>query len=493
MANKTRYFAGIDIGTSNIKGALYSSEGDLLSSSLYYYSSFTPRQDWHEQDPDDWVKGVIKVLQDLCRQKYTGAKIESIALSTQGGTIVAVDREYRPLYPAITWLDRRGEEILKHERALAKRSLWFYDRTGWRLDSGLSFLPLYWLKSRRRQLFDKIFKVLFVNDYILRKIIGDNYQDPSNASITLFYNIKEGKWDEEIINIIGLESKYFSEVKASGALLGYLNQDICDAIGISGKVKVINGGHDQYCSAIGAGVLDTNDIMIATGTAWVFFKLLEQPVFDRKRLFAIGRNIIEDKFGLIYSIPCAGASLNWYAVNILRLKEEKELLSLLDKKSELLSKRKNDIIFYPYLTGDFGPDFDIGKKASLLNLGLGHDHLDIAKAIMEGISFQLKKIIEATEEKNIKGERIKLVGGAAKSSIWPSILSDVTGFDILVPSNKNEEFATKGAAIIAGTGSGVFSSLEEGFSLLDSGFKLVSPGEARDFYKEKYKVFKKGY
>lgn len=107
--------------------------------------------------------------------------------------------------------------------------------------------------------------------------------------------------------MIGLNLKKFSEVRYSGEFVGFLKDSLTLKLGIKNKIKLINGGYDQYCASIGAGILDTKEILLSTGTAWVIFKMTNKPVFDTQRFFIPGRNIIKDKFGLIYKIPSAGA------------------------------------------------------------------------------------------------------------------------------------------------------------------------------------------
>ena len=145
MAKK--FIAGIDIGTTNIKGSLFSTDGELISSSKITYPSFTPRENYHEQNPEDWVKGSLKALNDLLINESIKNNLEAICLSTQGGTVVPVDKNFKPLYRAITYLDRRGIEILGQKPGLKDRNIWFYNKTGWRIDLGLSFLSIYWLKE----------------------------------------------------------------------------------------------------------------------------------------------------------------------------------------------------------------------------------------------------------------------------------------------------------------------------------------------------------
>ncbi len=390
----------------------------------------------------------------------------------------------------MTWLDRRGEEILKNKNGLLSKNIEFYKKTGWRLDANISFMPLYWLKENKNKIFNNIYKVLYVNDYVSMKLTGKCFQDPSNASITLFYNIKKGCWDKEIIDLIGLNENNFSEVKNSGQLVGFLKDSITSKLGINHKIKLINGGHDQYCSSIGAGILNTKEILLSTGTAWVIFKMIDKPLFDSKRFFTSGRSVVKDKFGLIYTIPSAGASIKWFALNVMNLKNEKELFSLIDSVPEVLEEIKNSIIYYPYLTGNFGPDFDISQKAAFKNVEIGHNHLDFIKAIMEGIGFQLRKILIVLKEKGIEAKKIKMVGGGSRDKVWPGIIADIINMDVMVPDNPEEDLATKGAAIIAGWGSGIFSTIDEGYEKLKTNFKLIKPKKAGiDFYNYKFTLF----
>ena len=109
---------------------------------------------------------------------------------------------------------------------------------------------------------------------------------------------------------------------------------------------------------------------------------------------------------------------------------------------------------------------------------------------MEGVGFQFKKILIVLAEKGIKPQSIKMTGGGAKSKIWPQIIADITNLNILIPENKNEDFASKGAAIIAGYGSKIFSSLEEGYSKLKSNFRVIKPNLKNvEFYKSKFRLF----
>ncbi|MHB8277341.1 MAG: FGGY-family carbohydrate kinase [Candidatus Humimicrobiaceae bacterium] len=487
---KEKFIIGIDIGTTNIKGAVYSSAGKFISVYNTSYESFSPKPDYHEQNPDDWVDCTVKVLEQLLKEDNIKQNTVALSLSTQGGTIVPVGKDFKPLCNAITWLDRRGNDVLKQNKDLADKNIEFYLKTGWRLDCNMSFLSLYWLKMNKKEVFSSIYKILYVNDYVQNKLTGNSFHDPSNASISLFYNIENNKWDEDILELLGVDEKKFSEVAETGTLIGYLKREICRKLNLKQDIAVINGGHDQYCAALGAGILDKDKILLSTGTAWVIFKMTDKPMFDEKSFFSVGRNIIKDKFGLVYAIPAAGASIKWFAKNLLNLSVEKALFEIEKTSSERIKNSRSNIIFYPYLTGAFGPDFDIEKRASFLNIEIGHDFIDLYKSILEGIGFQLKRILSLLDSKGSSINQIKMIGGASKSKIWPGIIADITETDILVPLNKDEDYAVKGAAIIAGTGAGLFKSLKEGYETLKSEFQIIKPDRKNtSFYREKYKKF----
>ncbi|MFC2159682.1 FGGY family carbohydrate kinase [Actinomycetota bacterium] len=488
------YVVGIDIGTTNIKGALYSTRGEFLEKDSVSYESHTPQNGYHEQDPEDWVRGFNLILEKLLKYPKAKERLRSITLSNQGGTVIPVDKDYRPLGRAMTWLDSRGAELFETDGFLKSKNLKFYKKTGWRLDSHISFGPLYWMKKKKRSEFKKIHKILFVNDYVLKRISGNNVQDPSNASMSLFYNIIKGKWDKEILDYIGLSADNFSEVRKSGEPIGTLSAPIVERLGIKNKVLIINGGHDQYCSSIGVGLFEQDQILLSTGTAWVVFKMLDDPIFDSENFFAIGRNILKDKYGLLYSLPASGGSINWFAKNLMNFKNEERLFAIISANEGKLRTIKNRILFYPYLAGNFDPGYDQITKATFYNIDISNSYLDLIKAIMEGIAFHIKNVFLCLKNKGAETRSIKMVGGGVKNNLWPQIAADILNIEVLVPKKTEEDFAVKGAAILANHGLDPGITIRENYDLFKSGFNIIRPiKENSDFYLDKYMDFNNIY
>lgn len=487
----TKYFIGLDLGTTNIKGAMYSDKGEMISSCKEENRSILVSDTHNEQDPEKWLDSIINILGKLLLDQRLKSNLEAVCLSSQGGTFIMVDEKGSPLCNAITWLDKRGYDLFDRIKHLKEKNLMFYKKTSYHLNTNLTFLNVYWFKEYHKEIFKKTSRIMFANDYILSKISTETAQDPSNASISMFYNVAKGMWDPEILSLLEVDSSYFSPIKDSGELVGHLNEKICKRVGISHKVKVINGGHDQYCAAIGAGIFNQEELLLSTGTAWVFFKILEKLIPDKDYLFWVGRHILKDKFGLIYSIPSAGASMDWFGKKVMNCKDIDEFYRLIDDSSGL-SDLKNDIIFYPFLTGEPPPGSDPNKKASFLNIGIDNNYLDLIKAVMEGIGFQLKKILDILEKEERKVNKIRMVGGGTKSALWPQVISDITGREVLIPENNDEDFATKGAAVLAGYGAKVFPSIEESYRKLRTEFRTLNPNtKNKNYYNEKFKKYLK--
>lgn len=492
--SKDNYIVGIDIGTTNIKGALYSTNGEYLDRSSVTYKSYVPRSGFHEQDPEDWVNGLIKVLEDLLEYPGSKKRLRAISISNQGGTVIPVDKDYKPIGRAVTWLDSRSTEVIGKYDHLKTQNIEFYKKTGWRLDSNISFGPLYWMKENRNYEFNNINKVLFVNDYVLKRISGNNIQDPSNASISLLYNILDKKWDDEILDYLGLSTDNLSEVRESGETIGTLNDKITKKLGIHEKVLIINGGHDQYCSSIGAGLFDQDKVLLSTGTAWVIFKMLDDPIFDTENFFAIGRNILKDKYGLLYSLPSSGGSINWFSNNLMNLKNEEALFAIISENYDYLRSLKNNILFFPYLAGNFDYDHDMDIKATFYNIDISASYLDLIKAIMEGIAFHLKNVFNSLKNSGASTKSLIMVGGGIRGRLWPQIVADVLNMEIMIPVKTDEDFAAKGAAIIASHGLNTKRSLEENYDLFKSEFHTISPlKQNTGFYNNKYRDFNKIY
>jgi sugar (pentulose or hexulose) kinase len=247
---------------------------------------------------------------------------------------------------------------------------------------------------------------------------------------------------------------------------------------------------------LGAGLFKEGDIALATGTAWIITGIFNKPVFDSSTYIAPGRHVVGGLWGALASIPTGGVSMEWFRDNLgfkLMHRQEVRSESFMDIDGRILSsgKKADGLFFYPYFSGSGFPGWNGSLKAGLLGLGLEHDRYDVALAIMEGLVFEAGVALEWFAEKGCRPARLKMLGGASNSPVWMEIAAAASGLPVV--KMKGADSAVVGAAIIAGTGCGIFGDYAEGYRKMGLEDACIEVnGDKRDYYREKFGRYKKG-
>jgi len=487
-------FLGIDVGTTVAKALLINQSGEVVASDQQEYEIILSHHTWVEQDPEDWWNAIVETVKNVVEDDETKKRIKGISLSTQGGTLITVDSEGNPLRKAITWLDRRAE---KQARKLKDKfgDDFFYSRTGYKLHNGLPLFNICWLKHNEPELFNKTSKFLCVNDYIIYRLTGKYYTDPSNASITMLYNLKLEDWDEQLLQIAGISREKLSEIKDSGVPTGKLTSSAAKMLNLSQDTIVSSGGHDQYCASLGSGAFENGSCLLSCGTAWVLLCSLGKAVFDSRSNIVPGRHVIKDKWGAMAYISSGGLVMEWFKNNFMgsyidkNKKKENNIYELYNEKAEDIPAGSDNLLFFPHFIGSTAPTWQSSAKGAIIGLTLSHSKYDIFRSIMEGLSFEVLWNIEVIGKLGINIKKIKMIGGATKSNLWPQIIADITGERIFVPSVT--EAACLGAAILAGVGAGILRNPEKSFEKLQIKEKEIIPSQDNTVkYRKLFKVYK---
>ncbi len=480
----------VDVGTTATKTILVNERGSVLARAEKSYKIIPSHKTWVEQNPEDWWQALKQTIREAVSQKKLREEVKTIILSTQGATLVPVDRKGKPLRMAITWLDNRA----KKESDLLNEKFgegFFYERTGWKLRSGQPLLEICWLRENEPEVFHNAHKFLFVNDYLIHKLTGIYRNDPSNCSITMLYNLRSAKWDQELLEIAGITTDKLSSIEPSGFPVGQLIPAAADELGLSGKVIVCNGAHDQYSASIGAGTCHSGDLLLSCGAAWVLLCTTDKGIFDAKTNIIPGRHALPDKWGAMATISSGGVVMEWFKNNFID-KNETNSYHLYNKKAKDIPAGSNNLLFFSHFIGSSAPTWQSNAKGGLIGLTLSHTKYDVFRSIMEGLSFEVLWNLEVIRKLGISIKKIKMIGGATKSNLWPQIVADITGERVFVPSLA--EAACLGAAILAGVGAGIFKNPEQGFEKLQIKEKEIIPSQVnRAKYKELFKVYKETF
>jgi sugar (pentulose or hexulose) kinase len=483
---------GLDVGTTATKAQAFGLDGRVLGSASRGYGLITPQPDWVEQSPDELINAAAEATRQVVDRLSPHDHVVALALSSQGGTTIPVDAHGRPTYNAISWMDQRGDIQAARVGAALGAEL-IHTTTGWPLQNLLPLQHIAWLRDNCADRFATTRHFLFVNDFVGHWLTGELAMDPTNAGITQLFNVAAGDWDDRLLAAAGIERRQVSPILPCGRVICGVAAHASAATGLPAGTPVVNGAHDQYCAAVGAGVMQPGQVLLSCGTAWVLLAVPETLETGFAGRMAVGRHAVSGRWGAIRSLGGVGTSLEWLIDNVWdgrnATQPRDELYRRLNAEAAAASPGVNGLRFYPMAgghAGNYGP-----ARGGFTGLTLSHTRGDLARAVMEGIAFELRWVIEELRGAGVSVSELRLVGGAAASAVWPGIVADVSGIEVTLPDTR--EAAARGAAILAGVGIGLFADAEAGFAALAGRETRLQPQpEAVARYVEAFEVYQRG-
>jgi xylulokinase len=465
---------GLDVGTTGTKAIAFDTEGRVVASAAQQYGLLTPEPGWVEQDPLDLWNAAVATLRSVAEQIDPKDRVIALAQSSQGGTTIPVDARFQPTYNAISWMDGRGEVEQAHIGATfgAER---LYRLTGWKVMPALPLVHLLWLRMNRPEAFESTRQVTFVNDYIGWHLTGVLGMNPADASITQLFDIAQADWDDSLLAMGGIGRDQVSPVIPSGAVLGRLTAEAAQATGLPAGTLVGVGAHDQYCAALSAGATKPGSTLLSCGTAWVILAIPPSLEVGLASRMGISCHAVKGRWGGLYSLGAVGTSMEWLAENIWagceRNRSREELYAAINDGVARSDPGAGGLLFFP-LAGGHGEIYGVGR-GGFVNLTLPHTREDMARAIMEAVAFELRWAVEEIGRAGVSVNVLKMVGGAARSPVWPQIVADVTCLPVALPAFS--QAASWGAAILAGVAAGVYTDPEAGLAALPRPERRLDP------------------
>lgn len=443
-------FLGIDIGTTSLKAAAFTDKLDQLSQATVdytletsgVYAEFPAEKYW------DITKQGIK-------EATEGIEIEALSIDTQCETLILTDENGNPVRKAIVWVDNRADEEAKIIEAHFGRKK-VYEVTGQpEITATWPASKLLWVKRNEPEVWAKTKKIFLLEDYILYKMTGKFVTEKTLQSSTIYFDIKNGTWWKEMLDFIGVETSMLPELYDSGVKIGEYD-----------GMTVVTGAMDQVAGGIGAGIIKKGIISEMTGTTMVLFVPTDTiPEFVENSIIPCHYNF-DGKYALVLWTSVAGMAFKWFKNNFCEDYKDFDALTAIAEKIE---PGANGLTMLPHLCGSTMPKYNPEAKGAFYGITLEHTRAHFARAIMEAISCMLKANLDYI---NIDAKEIRLMGGGAKSNLWNQIKSDMTGKTLT--TLKNKETACLGSAILAGVGAGVFASVEEACSMIETD-KVFTP------------------
>ncbi|MBD3186520.1 carbohydrate kinase [Candidatus Bathyarchaeota archaeon] len=500
-----------DVGTSGTKSILMEIADtiNIKATHLTEYDVIYPPGIPHaaEQDPKDWWNAICSgTKQVLQRTRMRPEAIDAISFSTQAQCALFVDEAGNPLDNPYIWIDGRAMEefekgcrsgLLKIEGYNLFKVIKFLRITNGGPGSAKDPLWKYaWFKKHKPGLYSKLHKMLDVKDYLTFKCTGDFACSMDSANATWVFDTRKNKlqWHEGLCKRYGIDMGHLPEVRYSTDLAGELHQDAAREMGLVEGIPVIMGGIDASCIPIGSGSTAENDTHVYAGTSgWL-------STTTSKRLLNIGMfeasviGAIPNYYNFIGLHETSAGCLAWAKDHLadLEVKQAEQdgtsVFALLDEKVSEMPPGSNKVIFTPWLYGNRSPKEDTHVRGAFFNLGLQTRRREMFRAILEGVAFHARWLMEGFGKLDLP-ETFSYIGGGAKSDIWCQIMADVLQKKIQAVQYAQDGGAI-GAAVIAMVGINAITFKEAKNLIPVSGLYEPNPRN-KEIYDKLFVAFKK--
>jgi xylulokinase len=486
-----RYIIAWDLGTGGNKAALYDVDGHCLAVSFVPYETRYPAPGWHEQRPLDWWNAVVESTRRLlARAEIDRSQIGCCGISGHSLGVVPLDREGRLLRESTPiWSDARPV-------AQAKR---FFEQVGdgeWYRTTGNGFPPplyaifkIMWYRDNEPEMFRRIHKVIGTKDFVNYKLTGRIATDPSYASGCGAYDLFKWDYSDTLLAASGLQREILPDIVPSTEVIGELNAQVAEALGLPAGLKVIAGGVDNACMALGARNIAEGRVYNALGSSSWIAVSSERPVLDDDARPYVFAHVMPGMYTCAVSIFSAGTSFRWVRDQLCRnlvVQAEGQEADAYDLMTALAAGSPvgaNKLLFNPSLAGGTALDGSPDIRGAYIGLDLGHTQADVIRAAMEGIAMGLRLALDRLRRLARLSDEMLIVGGGSRSRLWRQICADVYNLPI-VKTDVDQHAAALGAAAVAAVGAGLwgdFAKIDEIHQVED----IVTPIPAHNAIYEK--------
>jgi xylulokinase len=447
-----------------------------------------------EMNPDMFWNSAVEVIREAA--KKANIPIKALAISSQGETFVPVDSSGLEIYPAIMNTDSRASlQVKRFEESIGRKRA--YGITGCVLHPMYSLMKIMWLKENQPDVFNRTGKFLSIGDYILTKLGGAPYTDYSLACRTMAFDVMNHKWSDDLLDIAGVTSAKLPEAVPAGTVAGKMSASMASMLGLSEGVTMAVGGHDQPCGALGAGIIDEGEVADSTGSYECLIASGSKAYLDDTALsYSINSycHVIDNKYVTLAFFP-AGLVMRWFRDQFGR-PEVDEAARLGVDAYDLLTQRMPDgpsgICFTPHFIGTGNPYWNPDATGAVLGLTPDSSRYQVFKAIMEGIACEVGINIEVLESMVGDIKAIRTIGGGSKSDFWLQLRANLMLKPVV--RMKNSEAVSLGAALLAGTASGVYSSIDEAVEKSVENSRVFEPDQiVHNQYKNQIERYRKFY
>ena len=464
MAGQT-FILAHDTGTGGDKAVLTDPQGRVVHTHYRPYPLHYPQPGWVEQDPEALWEAVAETTRQVLRESGVDpAQVLGVGISAQMFNLLPVDGAGRPLMPMLSWLDARStaqaDRLLRGDLPQL-----IYRHTGNRPTAKDIIPKILWLKEARPDLWSRTAHLLDCKEYILQRLTGRIVTDYHGASVYFLFDSQRKAWSEPVCRALGIPLEMLPAAVPCTEVIGEVTEQAARLTGLRPGTPVVACAGDVAVAQTGAGANAPGRAHLCLGTATWIGVSSEAFTNDPQRPFWALNHIHPARWILAGEMETGGGALMWFRDALAPSGEpparasDRTTYAALSRMAEAVPPGADRLLFAPWLSGERAPVLDHYARGAFVGLALGHTQAHLARAVMEGVGFHLRWILEAMQAIGLRVEQANAIGGGCTSAVWTQILSDVTGRRLDVVEHALEAGAI-GAALTVAVGLGAIPSLD---------------------------------
>jgi len=480
---------GLDLGTTNSKVLALDTNGKLVASASlptpFHHHSTDLRNP--EYDGEALWQLSARLIRDVVDQIRSNQHVVGLAVTSMGEAGVLIDKDGKPLFPILTWHDRRTQPLKAWWKTrISAEEL--YQITGLPLDHIYSVNKMMWLRQQSPTIFQRCTTWLSLADWITFCLTGERTTSLSQASRTMLFDVRHRGWADSLLKMAEIPESMMPPAFPSGKVLGYVSDTAAQLTGLHKGTPVAAGGHDHICAALAAGVTTPGPVLDSAGTSEAILFPLEQPILGLEAAAAgvcCGCHTAGEKYYLVGGVM-SGAVTGWLG-KLFAGENSAETLTGLMEEAASAPPLAHGVSFVPHLGGSGPPERDPDAWGAWLGMRLSHNRADMMRAAMEGIGFAVRNLQEGLQK--VTGAPITVlrsVGGGSRNPWWQSLKADILGLPVEVPVVS--DVTAQGAALLAGIAAGFYPDAEEAAKCAYQPAHRFEPDpERHDLYDKAYR------
>lgn len=492
----SEYILAHDSGTGGNKAVIYDHDGNIIASVFEEYESLHPKANWAEQRPEDWWDVFTSTTRKVMEKSGIDAKkIAAIGISGQQLGCAPMTKDGELLKDtSIIWYDSRSLEQANRFLEKVGKSKWYQMTGGGLRPENYAGPKIAWMKENEPDIYKKADVFIGTKDFLNYRMTGEIFAEYAEATGSAVMDIHKWEYSRELADACGIDLEKLAPLRKSIDVIGKVTRQAAEELNLVEGIPVVAGSGDVSATAAGSGAVAEGRIYNYIGTSsWIAVSSDTPMLLDDIKPY-IFCHCVPDQYVSNVSIYCAGNAYRWMRDVICEIEKgvsDERGMDPYDVMGELardVPPGAGGLLFFPSMMGGSTVTRNPNTAGAFIGLRIEHTRANLIRAALEGISFDLKMVLNLFEKMVDEFTELRLTGGGSKSPLWCQILANIYNKTILVPT-VTQETAALGAGLCAGVGVGFWDS----FLKVDDISKIRSRTEVQPDQLERYQQLSELY